>query len=306
MQGDSRKAAQETAPDLPGRLRERAGTEHLERGRGGTRARLARHVDDSDRLLQDWLPNREGVSALQGWLTSHRVQALHGVDPGRHEVRIVPSHWAVVVGPHWPEEIGASDTRTALSRQDLFDLAARADGSWIPLLATTYAWGQGTFGYGPARLRKILESNDHNEMDRSLADAVNALRSDGPATGYRVLNRRVRHLGPAFFTKFLYAAGEGLALDRPRPLILDQRVAASLRTLTTTLNRQDGLPPDLSAWLWTHNGWSPHRYEQYVSFAHRLSTHLHRTIDGWPDRPDLIELALFDKGLRDRLWGADT
>jgi hypothetical protein len=303
MQGDSRTGAPGTASDPSGRRRDRAGAAHGHRRRAGTRARLERHVDDADRLLQDWLPSPEGLCALQGWLTSHGVQESHGVDPGRHEVCIIPSHWAAVAGPHWPEELGTGGSPTALSRQDLFDLAAKADGSWIPLLAATYAWGQGISGYGPARLRKILDSNDPTELDRPLTGAVDALRTDGPAAGYRVLNRHVRHLGPAFFTKFLYAAGEGLALDRPRPLILDQRVAASLRTLTTALNRRANLPLDLSAWLWTNNGWSPHRYDQYVTFSHRLSSHLHGTVEGWPDRPDLIELALFDKDLRDRVWG---
>lgn len=228
----------------------------------------------------------------------------HGEDPGRHSVRILPSRWSAVAGPYWPEGLGARDTPTAVTRQDLFGLAAQADGSWMPLLTATYAWGQGTSGYGPTRLRKILDGNDPNEIDRSLTDAVDALHTEGPVAGYRVLNRRVRYLGPAFFTKFLYAAGEGLGLDRPRPLILDQRVAASLRALTTTLNRGADLPPDLSAWLWTDYGWSPHRYDQYVSFAHRLSSQMHAIVDGWPDRPDLIELALFDKGLQERFWGA--
>lgn len=269
-------------------------------------SRLGREVGDADRLLQHWLPNRTCISALHGWLTSRGVQTCHGVDPGRHTVRIIPARWSAVAGPHWPNGLGTSDTPAALSRQALFDLAARTDGSWIPLLAATYAWGQGTSGYGPARLRKILDSNDPTEIGLSLTDAVDALRSEGPAAGYRMLNRRVRHLGPAFFTKFLYAAGEGLALDRPRPLILDQRVAASLRALTTTLNRRNDLPPELSTWVWTNNGWSPHRYDQYVIFAHRLSSHLHANVDGWPDRPDLVELALFDKDLRNRVWGADT
>ena len=277
-------------------------------GRADARRRLLLpHVAEADRLLREWLPDQAGTRSLEQWLVSPGVRGCHGDDPGRHAVDIVPARWAAVAGHHWPGGLGTGHAPAALSRRHLFDLAAaRVEGSWIPLLFATYAWGHGTSGYGPARLRKILENNDLTDIDRSLDDAVDALRTDGAAAAYGVLNRRVRYLGPAFFTKFLYAAGEGLGVDGPRPLILDQRVAASLRALTTTLNRSANLSPDLPAWLWTNSGWSLHRYDQYVTFAHRLSRHLHGTVDGWPDRADLIELALFDKHLRDRLWGADT
>lgn len=307
MQGDSSTVVRQAAPDPAGRTGSEGGGQAWRGRRAGRRARLQPLLDHADRLLQDWLPGPACTDALQSWLASPAVQARHGADPGRHAVHIKPGRWVASAGRHWPAGLGTGNTPTMVTRRDLFYLAAatQAGASWIPLLAASFAWGQGTSGYGPARLQKIFKTNDPTDLDRSLTDAVDTLRSDGAVAAYRVLTRRVRHLGPAFFTKFLYAAGEGLAVGQPRPLILDKRVAVSMRTLAAHIYCRAGLPAEMADWLWTGSGWSTHRYDQYVQFTHRVNAHLHETLDGWPDRPDLLELALFDPQLRD-VWGADA
>lgn len=37
-----------------------------------------------------------------------------------------------------------------------------------------------------------------------------------------------------------------------------------------------------------------------------MNAHLHDAIPNWPDRPDLLELALFDAQLRPTEWGTGT
>lgn len=230
------------------------------------RVRLQPFIGHADNTLQEWLPDSRTISALQKWLHSAPVQARHGNDPGRHPVPIIPARWSTVAAGRWPQAFGTDSTQMLISRRDLFDLAAEThpSNSWIPLLAASYAWGHDLDGYGPARLQKILTANDLTDIDRALTEAVDALRAAGAVAAYQALNRRIRHLGPAFFTKVLYAAGQGLGVEGPRPLILDKRVAVSLRTLATRVYRHAGLPSDLASWLWTDNGWSPARYGQYV------------------------------------------
>jgi len=123
-----------------------------------------------------------------------------------------------------------------------------------------------------------------------------------PVAGYRSLASgcHVTQLGPAFFTKFLYFASSD-STSGPRPLILDQRVAASMRQLASHVYEVPPVPPeDMAAWLWPKNGWSAHRYGEYIHFAHQTSTQLHDLNNDWPDQADLLELALFDNALRER------
>ena len=168
--------------------------------------------------------------------------------------------------------------RAAITRGDLFTLADPAPGTpddALRLLWHTLAWGAGN------KVRLV-----HKRMDAVAADPTAAValqsaaeksRTD-PRAAYETLNShgspRIPHLGAAFFTKYLYAAGAGRAAHPC--LILDSRVAAALHR---------------AGWnsLGTGGRWPAHTYERYC-----------RLLTRWADesgiRPDLIERWLFDAG----------
>jgi hypothetical protein len=84
------------------------------------------------------------------------------------------------------------------------------------------------------RLKEVLRGVP---VEAALAHAVTTLADDGAVAAYRQLRGAIQGLGPAFFTKFLYFAGDALTdVPRPRPLILDQRIARVLRALRVVVN----------------------------------------------------------------------
>ena len=87
----------------------------------------------------------------------------------------------------------------------------------------------------------------------------------------------------------------------PKPLILDAQVAASVRLIAQGVYARAGIDDDMAPWLWPKGNWWAHRYGQYLKLAHRVASMLP---DDLPNRPDVLELALFDTELRDtRIWG---
>lgn len=61
--------------------------------------------------------------------------------------------------------------------------------------------------------------------------AANASHRGDIEAAYRAIHGKVKRLGPAFFTKFLYFTGDRDS-GAPRCMILDSRVAAAVFTLT--------------------------------------------------------------------------
>jgi hypothetical protein len=168
-------------------------------------------------------------------------------------------------------------------------------------LVATYVWGKGKRGTpggsGAATLEKILAADG---LPAVLAEAVTALGQDGARHAYAALRGRVAGLGPSFFTKFLYFAGQAV---RPghglRPLILDRVLAQRMRTVAVQVGRESGhdLDGTVAAWVWADWDWSPHRYEVYLSFMQAAARQL-STVSGWPPNAgaDLLECALFNTG----------
>ena len=155
-----------------------------------------------------------------------------------------------------------------LSRGDLFDMAKSmlsepggpTDEQLLALLWNTLAWGTIHKRAGRKRIRAV--ASDTARALKALRDGV-ALASSDPAGAYEVMYprlqgvrgpRKTRHtaipeLGPAFFTKVLYFAGEG-RVDHPCA-ILDKRVAVALR----------------GHCQWAalgNNYWEPDTYQRYV------------------------------------------
>lgn len=270
--------------------------------RGAQRSRWARHepqITHADKALLQQGARGEQQQALLLWLVSGREQRPHRVDPDRHAVKIVPADWASF--PGWPKALGDQASVTWLSRGRVFEVAeqAYAAGEWLPLLVASYAWGQGRNGYGPHRLAKVLGANP-DKVEGALQNSVAKLQTEGSVEAYKALRGTVTWLGPAFFTKFLYFAGRiAHPAKGPSPLILDGRVASSIRGIAEDVYSSADLPDPggLAAWLWPNAGWSPYRYGVYLDWAQKVTRQVHAASAAWPARGDLLELALFDPKL---------
>ncbi len=171
--------------------------------------------------------------------------------------------------------------RAVITRGDLFGLAAASSGSptdTLALLWHTLAWG----GAG-GKVRQVLNRMDSVARDRSAAalalrTAAQSSHRD-PESAYDTLYPRgtppaIAHLGPAFFTKYLYFAGAGGAPDHPS-LILDSRVASALVDIGWTSLHPEG-------------GWPAETYQRYCSLLARWAQETGNL------RPDLFERWLFD------------
>lgn len=166
-----------------------------------------------------------------------------------------------------------------VTRDSLFDMASGADSD--PVAAERLLWNSVAWGLGKRKrlVKKRIASfaADPEALSAALVEAARLSKTD-PEAAYSLLQPGrplIKYLGPAFFTKFLYFAGEGAA-DHPS-LILDQRVA-------TALNRfgWKSLP--------TQGGWAASAYGRYASLTARWTTELNCP------RRDLIERYLFDRG----------
>jgi hypothetical protein len=206
-------------------------------------------------------------------------RALLG-EPGGIQVPL--ARWRPCIPPEaWPAALPGDGT---LWRADIFGaandwragrLSARA------FLVAACMWGYGPVGYGPARVRAVLQDDPDGS---SLESNLEPLRHDCPATGdlraaYQRFNRasgtRLRGLGPAFFTKLLYFAGYRRGAGGIQPLILDRNVAACL-------------PADAGAAAGLSWGWPSDQWMAYLTWAARQARR-----PGFGGEPDRVEMALF-------------
>lgn len=104
--------------------------------------------------------------------------------------------------------------------------AASSPDSAIEAFLVAMAWGYGGVGYGPWRTKRILDGDA--EAGQKLQAVAEAVATDGSVAGYQLMANasRLKHLGPAFGTKFLYFCPQ--AHTGPRALILDQIVGSWL------------------------------------------------------------------------------
>lgn len=114
-----------------------------------------------------------------------------------------------------PELIGRGDVRRRAQQADREPEAARR--SFIIAMA----WGYGAQGYGRFRTARVL---DDPAATTKLHDVVTTLYADGAIAAYQRMatDCRLRYLGPAFGTKFLYFCDPGRW--HPKALILDRLV----------------------------------------------------------------------------------
>ncbi len=192
-----------------------------------------------------------------------------------------PTWWVPRVAEGWGaflEQLPAGDRgyRT-ITRADLLDTAT-SHGLPQSLLAG-YVWGTGGSAFLVGRRARVFRDNDSRRVDEALHAVAEILQRGHTVDAYTAMLRGhphyLKHLGPSFFTKFLYAAD---ACDRQpgRALILDQFVAVTLKAV-------DG-------WGISRYGpWDPSTYAKWIDHAHRVAT-----AEGV--RGDAVEMAYFNHG----------
>lgn len=201
-------------------------------------------------------------------------------------VEFSPQHWLDRLPERWMFDrlanipVSGGDRWPRITRQYLFDHADKIGSpeEAIQFYVAVSAWGAGRNARLVSRHVKVLRENA-NAGERLLAGI--RLSEESPVEAYRAFRQgggnRLLHLSPAFFSKVIYFAGwpEGRG-QIPRPLILDQYVAAAF-------NEVADLP-----WPRTWN-WSVLYYEHYLyqalMWAHE-----------WGAEPDLVERTLFEHG----------
>jgi len=119
------------------------------------------------------------------------------------------------------------------------------NGGVFQAFVSAMVWGYGDKGYGPIRVRWVLTGVKAGARDapvrQDVADrlkaAADTVRICGPVEGFRYLNNEghIKHLGGAFFTKWLYFVSAVRSADDPDAApILDQQVKAWLGTHAAT------------------------------------------------------------------------
>lgn len=128
-----------------------------------------------------------------------------------------------------PERVDRNSTRALV----LTELDA---GRTLAAFIGAMVWGYGTTGYGPVRTRWILTGTKTAPMEVAVLPSVGEklfagaafVRQNGAVEGFRFMNNdnRIKHLGAAYFTKWLYFASAVNDADDPDAApILDAQVA---------------------------------------------------------------------------------
>ncbi|WP_396136738.1 hypothetical protein [Arthrobacter sp. AB6] len=135
-----------------------------------------------------------------------------------------------------PDRVDRQSTRAVV-------LSELAQGRVLSAFIPAMVWGWGTTGLGPVRTRWALTQIDNRSddalqlpVDPTVAERLDAgaraVRKDGPLGAFRLMNNagRIKHLGPSYFTKWLYFSS---ALQGPDDAaaapILDKRIVDWLR-----------------------------------------------------------------------------
>ena len=235
------------------------------------------------------------VAALGSWLASPRVRAAHGDDPGRQQVALAAGQWEHFAG--WPSSLGRSATAHPVSRAQLVELAVgcEAAGRWLPLMVASCAWAAGRRGRGGPQFAQVL--SDSMTLGGTADDAADAVRRHGAVAGLTVLATGMTPWSTELATTFLHFAASALPLaPGPPALILDEQVSRSLRSVHPARYAARPAPRAAApaAWPGSDARADPTAYDTYLQWCAAASTELHSRLLSWPDRPDLLELALAD------------
>lgn len=269
-------------------------------------------IEPMAQQLQDYLSSAER-SEVSGWVASP--------DPLPREVTVKPRTWMNWLQPESPSGHAASkmpkatpgglarlgwarevvvgvqpviDGKGKVTRSHLHQCASalgdEGDRRLIAVWVTTMMWGSGnTNGRGPWRLRQSLLDE---RLPTVLRTTASLAASGQLIDAYDAFS--VHGVGPSFFTKWLWASTLAAEPAR-RPLILDQRVLATLALLSGSTRQSS---PGGAA------------YEDYVDLTHAMATLLAPHFPGID--AEKIEWLLFSRGkdgcaqcLRDWLHSRD-
>lgn len=212
------------------------------------------------------------------WLVSAipaLIRQYTRADVDAQRVKWVPERWiGTFVGHENVHAVLAAHSQEAggIARRFIHD---RSDGDPVDLFLMAMAWGYQPKDYGPARTQRVLASEGAEEKIRAI---VNATRFDGAEAGWHALlnTHKIDGLNMSFGTKLLYFAGYTTG-HRPRPLVLDERVRASL-------NRPDVAPGTVPARGLVYRA----DYIRYLDLAETWASD-----PEWKQEPDVVEHALF-------------
>ena len=224
---------------------------------GEEAAEVAEALDDREALIDELADVTEVISALKAirgisdrdvadaaaakaelrgrfdtgaWLISTVPQEIcrhRDADVDAQRVRWIPERWNSTFAAHEAAHAALkahSEASGGIARSFIHD---QAQGDPIDLFLMAMAWGYRPKDYGPSRTQAVLAQDGAEEK---IAAIVETTRSDGPAAGWHALlnTHKIKGLNISFGTKLLYFAGY-TAEHHPRPLILDERVRASLQ-----------------------------------------------------------------------------
>lgn len=162
---------------------------------------------------------------LQGTFPWHR-------GPWQREMHDLPEVLAVL--DRLPERVDRDSTRRIV----LEELQA---GRVVPAFVCVMIWGYGTIGVGPVRTRWVLTGVGTRgasqapilpTVEVNLEAGVQTVRIQGPREAFWLMNNEggVKHLGSAYFTKWLYFASALNGPDDPDAApILDKQVIGWLK-----------------------------------------------------------------------------
>ncbi|USA02728.1 hypothetical protein NCG97_21945 [Streptomyces lydicamycinicus] len=222
-----------------------------------------------DELFVDPPPDRE----------SYVLEQAVSFNPDQWITRLPNDEW-------WPkrlDDLPCVGRWPAVDRRTVFHMAEDANTSEgrRELLMAALVWGTGTKAREVARRARIFRENDLDWLDERICSAKAEVDRGDPVAAYRVLNdryARVKHFGPAFFSKLLYFATAGCISGGHWPLIIDSNVALALNELSAQEWRVD-------------ERWDSGKYTSYLELAHLWA-------EQWGTEPDVVERRLFERGKR--------
>lgn len=202
-----------------------------------------------------------------------RQYSVHDVDAQR--VKWVSERWIDTFAGHestHAELVAHSEAAGGIARQFIHD---RSAGDPVDLFLMAMAWGYRPKDYVPTRTRAVL---DQDGAAQKIGAIVEATRSGGAAAGWHALlnTYKINGLNMSFGTKLLYFAGYTAGL-RPRPLVLDERVRASL-------NRPDVAPGIVPPTGLVRKA----NCVRYLELAEEWAAD-----PAWRQEPDVVEYGLF-------------
>ncbi|GAA1610830.1 hypothetical protein [Kribbella karoonensis] len=202
----------------------------------------------------------------------HEHWTAHG-RPSQQPAGWFPQRWTARLPDHsefiktLPSPIGRDDVTAEFAGGEA------DDGAALRAFLAAMIWGHGRNGYGAYRTAAILRSAEH--AGQVLREAMRTTRAKGGPAGFEYLARhRLRGLGVAFATKYLYFCLPADAEVRPAP-ILDRVVRG---------------------WLASHVGWRP-RLDWHVDDYSRYSDLVLRWSNQLDESTGTVEYLMFADGI---------